>query len=249
MRKYGPLLVIGTLGLLVALPIVSGFWSSRTDVDTVPVIEYTPVPGGAEIAPSPPSSDVPPEPKVGRVDRPEPDRQIVGRTGSSGTLAVPFGWVFAIFPVLIMLVPILVALHAARDMDSRGQNGWLYALLVLFAFPVGVILWLILRQDKPVLYPPVRRFSDTQREGLWIAGLALAAAVVLVTMAYSGYERHCVEILEAGAVTERCSETAPNTVLLVLAGATAAGGISFGAYRFTRSGSPDPEPDREPVSS
>ena len=54
--------------------------------------------------------------------------------------------------VLIMSSPVLVAVvltlarRAALDLDDRGQPGWIYGLLVLFVFPLGLAAWLLGRE-------------------------------------------------------------------------------------------------------
>ena len=43
-----------------------------------------------------------------------------------------------------------VAVAAARDMDRRGRNGELYAIVILFVFPIGLGLWALDRR-RPVV--------------------------------------------------------------------------------------------------
>ncbi|GAC1540434.1 MAG: hypothetical protein NVS3B12_27360 [Acidimicrobiales bacterium] len=45
---------------------------------------------------------------------------------------------------------IVIAVVAARDMDRRGRNGELYAIVILFVLPVGLVLWALDRR-RPVL--------------------------------------------------------------------------------------------------
>jgi hypothetical protein len=47
--------------------------------------------------------------------------------------------------IVFVLIPLALAIIAARDMSGRGQPGWLYGLLVLIAFPLGLATWLIVR--------------------------------------------------------------------------------------------------------
>lgn len=49
----------------------------------------------------------------------------------------------AFFVVLAILVA--VSVHAAKDMNRRGQQGLLYGLLIFFAPPIGLVLWLVMR--------------------------------------------------------------------------------------------------------
>jgi hypothetical protein len=53
--------------------------------------------------------------------------------------------------VLLFGVPVVcwLAVRAARDMDARGQPGWLFGVLILTAFPIGVLAWLAARSRRP----------------------------------------------------------------------------------------------------
>jgi hypothetical protein len=62
-------------------------------------------------------------------------------TMSEGTMLIAF---MVFFPVMAIL-----SRRAALDLDSRGQPGWIYGLLVLFWFPVGLVIWLIAREGYP----------------------------------------------------------------------------------------------------
>jgi hypothetical protein len=57
-----------------------------------------------------------------------------------------------LFLLIFFGVPVVcwLAVRAARDMDSRGENGWHYGLLVLCLPPVGVVAWLAARSRRPV---------------------------------------------------------------------------------------------------
>jgi len=60
-----------------------------------------------------------------------------------------------IFPYLMIAGSVLVIANvvwAFLDAKKRGRSGILIALLVFWTFPLGVILWLILR-------PPIARLS------------------------------------------------------------------------------------------
>ena len=56
------------------------------------------------------------------------------------------------FAVVVFGVPLLcwLAVRAARDMDARGQAGWVFGLLVLTLFPFGVLAWLAARAKHPL---------------------------------------------------------------------------------------------------
>ena len=54
--------------------------------------------------------------------------------------------------IVIFGVPLLcwLAVQAARDMDARGQPGWVFGLLVLTFFPFGILAWLAARAKHPL---------------------------------------------------------------------------------------------------
>ena len=56
-------------------------------------------------------------------------------------------WFFALFGVPLVC---WLAVRAARDMDGRGEPGWVYGLLVLVAFPIGALAWLAARIRRPL---------------------------------------------------------------------------------------------------
>lgn len=50
--------------------------------------------------------------------------------------------------IAFLVIPgmlIALSIYAARDMNRRGDSGLLYGLLVFFALPVGLIVWLLMR--------------------------------------------------------------------------------------------------------
>ena len=53
----------------------------------------------------------------------------------------------AILPVLFMLLWIFVIVWVFRDAESRGMNGLLWALLVLVGNVIGLIIYLIIRNE------------------------------------------------------------------------------------------------------
>jgi hypothetical protein len=61
--------------------------------------------------------------------------------------------VIAVVLVLLLFgVPLAcwLAVRAARDMDTRGEPGWIYGLLILTVFPIGVLAWLAARSRRPL---------------------------------------------------------------------------------------------------
>jgi len=57
-----------------------------------------------------------------------------------------------LFLLIFFGVPVVcwLAVRAARDMDSRGETGWRYGLLVLCLPPVGLVAWLAARSRRPL---------------------------------------------------------------------------------------------------
>ncbi len=56
-----------------------------------------------------------------------------------------------LFLVVFFGVPVVcwLGVRAARDMDARGRPGWLFGLLILTVFPIGVLAWLAVRSRRP----------------------------------------------------------------------------------------------------
>lgn len=58
----------------------------------------------------------------------------------------------ALFVMLVYGVPLLLLFFYARwgyrDAESRGKSGWLVVLLVLSAFPAGLLAWLVFRPNQ-----------------------------------------------------------------------------------------------------
>jgi TctA family transporter len=61
-------------------------------------------------------------------------------------------WEFLWFlPLIIWLViAILIAVWVYRDAEKRGESGALWLIIVLITGIIGLIIWLIIRRDKPV---------------------------------------------------------------------------------------------------
>ena len=51
--------------------------------------------------------------------------------------------------VLWFVVAILIAVWVYRDAEKRGESGALWLLIVLITGIIGLIIWLIIRRDKP----------------------------------------------------------------------------------------------------
>ncbi|MGH2728702.1 MAG: PASTA domain-containing protein [Actinomycetota bacterium] len=45
----------------------------------------------------------------------------------------------------------ILGVLAGRDMRRRGERGGVWGIIVFLTFPFGVLLWLVVRADKPVI--------------------------------------------------------------------------------------------------
>jgi hypothetical protein len=52
--------------------------------------------------------------------------------------------------VIWFVVAILIAVWVYRDAEKRGESGALWLIIVLITGIIGLIIWLIVRGDKPV---------------------------------------------------------------------------------------------------
>jgi len=61
-------------------------------------------------------------------------------------------WVlfFLVIAAVWFIVAILIAVWVYRDAEKRGESGVLWLLIVLITGIIGLIIWLIVRSDKPV---------------------------------------------------------------------------------------------------
>ena len=53
------------------------------------------------------------------------------------------------FAVVWFVVAILIAVWVYRDAEKRGESGALWLIIVLITGIIGLIIWLIIRGDKP----------------------------------------------------------------------------------------------------
>ena len=61
-------------------------------------------------------------------------------------------WIIWLGPVLIWLIfAIVIAVWMYKDAESRGESGVLWLIIALIAGIIGLIIWLIIRRDKPVV--------------------------------------------------------------------------------------------------
>jgi TctA family transporter len=49
------------------------------------------------------------------------------------------------------IIAILIAVWVYRDAEKRGESGALWLIIVLITGIIGLIIWLIIRRDKPVV--------------------------------------------------------------------------------------------------
>ena len=49
------------------------------------------------------------------------------------------------------IIAILIAVWVYRDAEKRGESGVLWLIIVLITGIIGLIIWLIIRRDKPVV--------------------------------------------------------------------------------------------------
>ncbi|MFX1466519.1 MAG: zinc-ribbon domain-containing protein [Promethearchaeota archaeon] len=85
----------------------------------------------------------------------------------------PYFFPFFIIPFMaaIFIVAILLAVWVYRDAERRGESGVLWLIIVLITGIIGLIIWLIVRSDKPVISsepatkvpPPPQTVQTTQK--------------------------------------------------------------------------------------
>jgi ABC-type transport system involved in multi-copper enzyme maturation permease subunit len=84
------------------------------------------------------------------------------RTGLLELVSQEIGW-FLLFPFLIIasiffwfLIGVLLCVWVFRDAESRGMNGAIWVIIVLLANVIGLLVYLIVREDRrpPATYQP-----------------------------------------------------------------------------------------------
>jgi RNA polymerase subunit RPABC4/transcription elongation factor Spt4 len=63
----------------------------------------------------------------------------------------PFAGFAGFFGLIFLVIWILVALWVHRDAESRGMEGLLWGLIVFFVQVLGLIIYLVVRTNHPVL--------------------------------------------------------------------------------------------------
>ena len=61
------------------------------------------------------------------------------------------GGIGCLFGLVMLGVWIAVTVWAYRDAQARGENGVLWAVIVFFLGLIGLVIWLIVRSNKPRL--------------------------------------------------------------------------------------------------
>jgi len=56
----------------------------------------------------------------------------------------------AIFMLAPLIINILIAIYMYKDANKRGESGVLWGIIGFFLSIIGLIIWLIVRKDKPV---------------------------------------------------------------------------------------------------
>ena len=63
-------------------------------------------------------------------------------------------WILLI-PLILFVIGIMICLWVYRDAESRGMNGALWVIIVIFTNIIGLIIYLIVRESK-LTAPPQR---------------------------------------------------------------------------------------------
>ncbi|MEM1557519.1 MAG: hypothetical protein QXG12_02900 [Thermoproteota archaeon] len=61
---------------------------------------------------------------------------------------------FCLIPVIYWVIAILLCIWVYRDAESRGMNGVMWLIVVLIAGIIGLIIYLVVRKEKPPAPPP-----------------------------------------------------------------------------------------------
>ena len=61
------------------------------------------------------------------------------------------GGIGCLFSLVMLGVWIAVTVWTYRDAQARGENGVLWAVIVFFLGLIGLVIWLVVRSNKPRL--------------------------------------------------------------------------------------------------
>ena len=71
-----------------------------------------------------------------------------------GFFPILMGIIFFIV-IVASLIGIWVCIWIYRDAESRGENGALWVIILLVSGLIGLIIWLVVRSDKPIVNPRI----------------------------------------------------------------------------------------------
>lgn len=72
-----------------------------------------------------------------------------------GDFFLGLGIIGIILGLILLVIYIWSIIWAYKDAESRGKPGWLVAIVVAFlAWPLGLLVWLIVRPDNKTTYNP-----------------------------------------------------------------------------------------------
>jgi heme/copper-type cytochrome/quinol oxidase subunit 2 len=79
---------------------------------------------------------------------------LLSQIAQAGWLAL--GLLILLIPVVWFIVAILLCIWVYRDAKSRGMNGALWLIIVLIAGIIGLIIYIVVREEKkqPAAQPP-----------------------------------------------------------------------------------------------
>ncbi len=71
-----------------------------------------------------------------------------------GFFPILMGIIFFII-IVASLIGIWLCIWIYRDADARGENGALWVIILLISSLIGLIVWLVVRSDKPIVNPRI----------------------------------------------------------------------------------------------
>jgi D-alanyl-lipoteichoic acid acyltransferase DltB (MBOAT superfamily) len=80
---------------------------------------------------------------------------LLSQIAQAGLIGIAF--LILLIPVVWFIVAILLCIWVYRDAKSRGMNGALWLIIVLIAGIIGLIIYIVVREEKkqPATQPPV----------------------------------------------------------------------------------------------
>ena len=68
-----------------------------------------------------------------------------------GLVGLIGGGIGCLFGLVMLGIWIAITVWAYRDAQARGENGVLWAVIVFFLGLIGLVIWLVVRSNKPRL--------------------------------------------------------------------------------------------------